>query len=146
LESKRIFLNQSLAEIWTILWGTHLERFQNHFIRCCRFVYFCLFVSPPVFLSFRSLRSLFFLCFKREGERKDINKQNVAVSVPLPYGFRPFEVDRPPLSWLCLKSQFEILKWAQRAFTRPGNSASFRGLNINKEIDRKSLQNVLFNC
>ena len=26
----------------------------------------------------------------------------VAVSVPLPYGLRPYGVDRPPLSWLCL--------------------------------------------
>jgi hypothetical protein len=24
----------------------------------------------------------------------------VAVSVPLPYGLRPYGVDRPPLSWL----------------------------------------------
>ncbi len=32
LESKRIFFIQSFAEIWTISWGTHLERFPNHFI------------------------------------------------------------------------------------------------------------------
>ena len=26
----------------------------------------------------------------------------VAISVPLPYGLRPYGVDRPPLSWLWL--------------------------------------------
>ncbi len=46
LESKRIFFIQSLAEIWTISWGTHLERFPNHFIRHCRFVYSCLLLPP----------------------------------------------------------------------------------------------------
>ena len=45
---KDFFLNQSLAEIWTISWGTHLERFPNHFIRGCRLVYLCLFLPPPV--------------------------------------------------------------------------------------------------
>jgi hypothetical protein len=34
-------------------------------------------------------------------------------------------------------SQGENGLWAQRAFIRPGNSASFRGLYINKEIDGK---------
>ena len=32
------------------------------------------FAPPPVFVSFRSLRSLCFICIKREGGGKDINK------------------------------------------------------------------------
>jgi hypothetical protein len=48
----------------------------NHFIRGCRLVYLCLSLPPPVFLSFRSLRSLSFICIKREGGGKDINKPN----------------------------------------------------------------------
>ena len=30
----------------------------------------------------------------------------VAVSVPLPYGLRPYGVERPPLSWLCSNIQY----------------------------------------
>ena len=38
--------------------------------------YLLPFAPPSVFLSFRSLRSLSFICIKRHGGEKDMNKPN----------------------------------------------------------------------
>ena len=49
--------------------GTHSKSFYSGL----PFGLFMSFAPPPVFLFFRSLRSLSFICIKREGGEKDIN-------------------------------------------------------------------------
>jgi hypothetical protein len=70
LESKRIFfksiIDRNINDLVRYPFGTISKSFYSVF----PFGLFMYFAPPPVFLSFRSLRSLSFICIKREGEEK----------------------------------------------------------------------------
>jgi hypothetical protein len=74
------FFIQSLAEIWTISWGTHLERFPNDFFRRYRFVYFYVFRSPLPYFIF-SLAPFFVLYMYQTGGGRKRPKQSLSLYV-----------------------------------------------------------------
>jgi hypothetical protein len=59
---------------------------------------------------FGRIRGFLILTWDLEKKRREVVVHHtslgssvvVAISVPLPYGLRPYGVDRPPLSWLWL--------------------------------------------
>jgi hypothetical protein len=76
LESKRNFfkliIDRDINDLFRYPFGTISKSFYS----VLPFGSFMSFAPPPVFLSFRSLRSLSFICIKQEGGGKDINKPN----------------------------------------------------------------------